>query len=325
MLSKIRYFHPLTLTQPSTTKQRSFLPTFRVVDRKTPTFPRFSHILPLLPFNFNLTLAPLLSKTCMCAHPSNISSFISAPTEKDGKNPPLTDVNFHVTSRRECRAENPRNNKEHLGIKKTDKLNIYESTHNPSMPEKKKLWALSFSPFCVCDDSRCVHRFVGIRRVKEAEMAEVDDEWTRAWNREQENRRHKTSNWIWLHRWALLKLFVLVRQRMMCVVWTSAAHTCATKRCLVFMEHWVQFENSPFARSHFHSSLGTLPCAWVKRGQEQRSHETFFFARKIGILHRHCTTICERFLFFRRLLCSVTTDDDDSFLLVNCRIWALRA
>lgn len=113
--------------------------------------------------------------------------------------------------------------------------------------------------------------------------------WHKA--REQENWRHKTSNWIWLHRWALLKLFLSVRQRMMCVVWTSTAHTCDMKlvgiRCLVFMEHWVQFENSPFARSHFHSSFGTLLCAWVEKGQEQRTHETFFCKK-----NRNFTSIC---------------------------------
>lgn len=65
---------------PSHNHQRqnnaAFLPTFRVVDRKTPTFPRFSHILPLLPFNFNLTLAPPLSKrVCVHIHPTYHHSY----------------------------------------------------------------------------------------------------------------------------------------------------------------------------------------------------------------------------------------------------------
>lgn len=90
------------------------------------------------------------------------------------------------------------------------------------------------------------------------------------------------------------KAFFRVRQRMMCVVWTSTAHTCATKRCLVFMEHWVQFENSPFARSHFRSSFGTLLCAVCLSEKGTRAAHTWnFFCEKKGILHRHCTTMRE--------------------------------
>lgn len=81
---KVRYFHPLT--QASTTKQRSFLPTFRVVDRKTPTFPRFSHIQPLLPFNFNL--APLSHNVYMCISIQHIIIHISLDRERRKKSSP---------------------------------------------------------------------------------------------------------------------------------------------------------------------------------------------------------------------------------------------
>lgn len=80
---KIRYFHPLT--QPSTTKQRCF---FTYLSGRWSqnsniftifTYPAFA----ALQFQSH-SRSPSL-KTCVCAHPSNISSFISASTEKDEK------------------------------------------------------------------------------------------------------------------------------------------------------------------------------------------------------------------------------------------------